>query len=111
MNDVVYVHAFADDPQILRELNIFYRTLLREDIEGLKLMSPVLGKETLDALLRGQSPEFQGRLNGYFSDGFNGVGIWTEWSSERCIDEFYHGRMHQNFSKFAQSTLDKAWYL
>ncbi|MBI2655145.1 hypothetical protein HYX06_01845 [Candidatus Woesearchaeota archaeon] len=111
MADVLYVHGFTENTQIRRELFTFYSNLLNANINGLMLMHPVLAKETLDGLLRGQSSEFQGRVTGYFDDMFSGIGIWTEWSSTNFIDEFYQSQMHVDFFRFAQGTLDKAWYL
>ena len=111
MDNVLYTHAFTDDPNILGKLMIYYRTLDRAPVNGLKFIQAVLSKETLDGLLNKQSAEFQRIINNNVKDHLNGVGIWSEWTSASCIDDFHYSPLHREFSRFAQSTLDSAWYL
>lgn len=111
MVNIVYIHAFTEEPKVLEQLKIFYRTLARASIDGLKVMQPVIQKETLDGLVNGQSPEFRDVAGRYFQGQHVGVGIWTEWDSEDKIVRFYESQLHREFSEFANTTLDRAWYL
>ena len=107
MANIVYVHAYVRDRQVVRELGRFYTQIRDSGIEGLERIQPVLGKRKLDELVAEQPERFRDAINQY---PFEGLGIWTEWLDGSKIDEFYRSQLHQEFSQYAQGTLDRAWY-
>ena len=107
MANIVYVHAYVKDRQIVRDLSRFYFQVRDAGIGGLENVRPVLGKRGLDGLLDGQPVGFQDAINQY---PFEGVGIWTEWSDGNHIDEFYRSQLHNDFSKYTRDKLDRAWF-
>lgn len=107
MTNIVYVHAHANKPEIRGRLIAFYSQIVRADIDGLERIQPVLGRSQLTNLLGGQPLQFQNAVTEY---PFEGLGIWTEWRDGNYIDAFYQSPLHRQFSEYAQSTLDNAWY-
>lgn len=107
MPDIVYVHAYFQDPQIRRSMLGFYAALRGSEIAGLERVQPVTTGDELNKLAQRHGQEFQRQVG---SEYFYGLGIWTEWSDEGSIDEFYQSPAHQEFVQYAAGTLDRAWY-
>ena len=110
---IVYVHAFTNDSEIENNLARIYDKINNKkyNINGLMKLRPIATRRTLDNLLEGQPLDFKEKINGYFPSGdLTGLGIWSEWSDEKYIDEFYKSNLHKRFIGYAINTLDKAWY-
>ena len=112
MLNIVYVGAYANDPEIQRELIRFFSLIKngKEEykIKGLARLEPVLTSKRLEELVSQHPSEFKDALNQY---SFGGLGIWTEWSQTADISAFYGSELHKGFINYAHTTLDRAWYL
>ncbi len=105
MGNSVYVHAYTGDQELIGKLTGFFARI--NGIAGLTMIEPVFSGKRLDELAIQHPQEFKDLLKQY---PFEGLGMWTEWLHPDHINSFWQSELHREFSAYANTHLDRAWY-